>query len=233
MTLAEKLHSIQKLAKRVPLRGVHERGWKYMRIQEVVTIGTRLLEEHKLLLTPTVESLTRSERGGGSVVDLMVMWAITDTELNDSISSAGVFPGFFLKVPGSGFDYDSKGTAKALTDSRKNAMILLFNLKAGDDPERAPMTRHESKQSREDVVERKLADAADGKGIDASVPKIFYEIFEQSQTVELTGDKNLLKAPSLKKYKLGGKFVVKSAEWDKLRETMENEGIAVSNLRTQ
>lgn len=231
MTLAEKLHAIQKLAKRVPVRGVHERGWKYMRVQEIVTVGTKFLTEHNLILIPTIKSLTRSEgKSGGSIVDLMVTWTLADVTFNPMPNGAMARE---FDIPGSGFDYDSKGTAKALTDSRKNAMILLFNLKAGDDPERAPMTRHESKQSREDVVERKLADAADGKGIDASVPKIFYEIFEQSQTVELTGDKNLLKAPSLKKYKLGGKFVVKSAEWDKLRETMENEGIAVSNLRTQ
>jgi len=136
-------------------------------------------------------------------------------------------------IPGSGFDYDSKGTAKALTDSRKNAMILLFNLKGGDDPERAPATRVEAQQSREEVVDSKLANAAAGRGIDADVRKLFYEIFPESKTVELTGDKELLRDPLLKRFKLMGKFIVKEAEWDALKMKIEEAGVTLSNLRTQ
>lgn len=228
MTLAEKLHAIQKLARKVPKRGRHERGWSYVRIEDVVTVATRLMSEHKLILTPDVKSLTRSERGGGSVVDLMVRWELTDMEKHEDGPNL-----LSTDIPGSGFDYDSKGTAKALTDSRKNVMILLFNLKGGDDPERAPMTRTESKQSREDIVESKLANAAAGKGIDADVPKLFYEIFAESQTVKLTGDKELLKHAALKPYKLGRDIVVPSGAWDALKGKIEDAGIPVSNLRTQ
>ena len=127
MTLAEKLHAIQKLARKVPKRGRHERGWSYVRIEDVVTVATRLMSEHKLILTPDVKSLTRSERGGGSVVDLMVRWELTDMEKHEDGPNL-----LSTDIPGSGFDYDSKRTAKALTDSRKNVMILLFNLKGGD-----------------------------------------------------------------------------------------------------
>jgi len=228
VTLAEKLHAIQRLAKKVPKRGHHERGWSYVRIEDVVTVATRLMSTHSLILTPHVTSLTRSERGGGSVVDLMVTWTLTD-DIGDSAAPRT----FTFDVPGSGFDYDSKGTAKALTDSRKNAMILLFNLKGGDDPEKAPATRTEAKNSREDVVDTKLADAAAGRGIDASVRKLFYEIFPQSNTVELTGDKELLKDPMLKKFRMMGKFIVKEAEWDAVKLKIEEAGVALSNLRTQ
>lgn len=234
MTLAEKLHAIQKLARKVPKRGKHERGWSYVRIEDVVTVATRFLSEHKLILTPRVKSLTRSERSGGSVVDLIVTWTLADPEAASRRGPLREGPvEMEYDIPGSGFDYDSKGTAKALTDSRKNAMILLFNLKGGDDPERAPMTRTESKNSREGFAESKLANAAAGKGIDADVPKIFYEIFPQSQTVELTGNKELLKSPALKPFKLGGKFIVKEVQWDMLKLKIEEAGIALSNLRTQ
>lgn len=229
MTLAEKLHAIQKLARKVPKNGYNEReDFHYMQAEDVITIGTRFLSAHELILTPTLKSLTRTpnERGGGSISDVVVAWTLREMKQDGELVD--------FDIPGSGWDYTSKSTAKAMTDSRKGAFIYIFNLKGGEDPEsRGPISRDAGKDAQERVKEQKLADAADGKGIDASVPKIFYEIFEQSQTVELTGDKNLLKAPSLKKYKLGGKFVVKSAEWDKLRETMENEGVAVSNLRTQ
>jgi ERF superfamily len=229
MTLAEKLHAIQRLAKKVPKRGKHERGWSYVRIEDVVTVATRFMAEHKLVLTPKVKSLTRSERSGGSVVDLMVEWTLMALELADYPAMHSLV----FEVPGSGFDYDSKGTAKALTDSRKNAMILLFNLKGGDDPEKAPATRVEAKNSREEIVEQKLANHAAGRGIDADVRKLFYEYFPQSKTYELTGDKELLKDPMLKKYRLMGKLIVKEEEWESLKLRIEETGVPLSNLRTQ
>src|ERR1700683_1023455 len=166
VTLMEKLHAIQRLARKVPKRGRHDRGWSYMRIEEVIGIATRFMAEHKLILAPNVKSLTRTERGGGSVVDLSVVWQLTDIE--NSV-------GLLFDVPGSGFDYDSKGTAKALTDSRKNAMILIFNLKGGEDPERTPMTRTEAKERQQEIADAKLANVAAGKSIDADVPALFYQ----------------------------------------------------------
>jgi hypothetical protein len=236
VTLAEKLHAIQRLAKKVPKRGKHERGWSYVRIEDVVTVATRFMAEHELILTPNVKSLTRSERGGGSVVDLIVVWTLTELESRTTTKGAVTFQtplSIDFEVPGSGFDYDSKGTAKALTDSRKNAMILLFNLKGGDDPEKAPATRVEAKNSREEIVETKLNDAKEGRGINASVRKMFYEYFPQSKNYELTGDKDLLRDPMLKKYKLMGKFIVPETYWEALKLKIEEAGVALSNLRTQ
>lgn len=223
MTLAQKIQEIQNLARKVPKFGVHEHGWQYMRVEDVISIATRFMRSHELTLYPRLKSMTRTaNERGGSIVDVIVSWELRDKEEM-----------LIFDVPGSGFDYESKGTAKALTDSRKSAMILIFNLKGGDDPERAPVTRAAAKEKTQDIVDRKLADAADGKGIDASVPKIFYEIFAESNTVGLTGDKKLLANKFLKPYKSGLGVVVPSALWDSLRERLENEGIAVSNLRTQ
>jgi hypothetical protein len=227
VTLAEKLHAIQKLAKKVPKLGKHERGWRYVRIEDVVSVASRFLSQHKLILLPELKSFTRTERGGGSIVDIIVTWTLYDTEVPSMETS-----GWQVRdIPGSGFDYDSKGTAKALTDSRKNAMILLFNLKGGDDPERAPMTRTEAKNKQEEVVETKLTDAKEGRGINASVPQIFYERHEQSGNVALSGDKELLKHAAIKRFKVGREFAVPFDKWELLKEKLESEGITISKLR--
>jgi hypothetical protein len=192
------------------------------------------MTEHKLILTPNVKSLTRSERGGGSVVDLMVTWTLTDsTDTRIEGFRDADLADLKFDVCGSGFDYDSKGTAKALTDSRKSAMILIFNLKGGEDPERAPITRTEAKDRQQEIADAKLANATAGKGVDADAPKLFYEIFAESETVKLTGDKELLKHAALKPYKLGRDIVVPSAVWDALKMKIEDAGIPLSNLRTQ
>jgi ERF superfamily len=228
VTLAEKLHAIQKLARKVPKSGYNEReDFHYTRIQEVIDVATRLMRDHELVLTPHVLSLTRtpSERGGGYVVDLMVRWQLA--ELGSQVV-------YSYDIPGSGWDYGSKATSKALTDSRKSAMVVIFNLKGGDDPEeRGPIARDAGKDAQHRVADEKLANAAAGRGLDADTPKLFYEIFAESDTVKLTGDKELLKHAALKPYKLGRDIVVPSAAWDALKLRIEDAGIPLSNLRTQ
>lgn len=232
MSLAQKIHAIQKLARKVPKRGKHERGWSYVRIEDVVSVATRFLSEHKLILTPTVKSMTRTERGGGSIVDLIVTWSLTD--LGPDSADLPIAETHDIDVCGSGFDYDSKGTAKALTDSRKSAMILLFNLKGGEDPERAPMTRTESKDRVAQVVEDKLANAAAGKGIDANVPALFWQWFDESQTALVSGDKELMKrnADLVKEFKLGGKVILNEAQLEALKVKLEERGIVFRKLQT-
>jgi hypothetical protein len=230
MTLAEKLHAIQKLARKVPKNGVNqEQGWTYMRIEDVVDVATRAMRRHKLNLAPMLVSIHRTpnERGGGSIVDVTIRWGLEDLEDKNGTTR-------YYDIPGSGWDYNSKATSKALTDSRKYAMILIFNLKAGDDPEeRGPVARDAAKDRQQEIADAKLANAAAGKSVDADAPKLFYEIFAESETVKLTGDKELLKHAALKPYKLGRDIVVPSAVWDALKMKIEDAGIPLSNLRTQ
>jgi ERF superfamily len=229
LTLAEKLHAIQKLARKVPKSGYNEReDFHYMRIEDVITVATRAMAKYKLSLLPEVYGelkRTVNERGGGHIVDVQVSWTLRDLESGDVHS---------MRIPGTGWDFTSKATAKALTDSRKSAMILLFNLKGGDDPEeRGPIARDAGKDAQHRVAEEKLANAAAGRGLDVDTPKLFYEIFAESDTVKLTGDKELLKHAALKPYKLGRDIVVPSAAWDALKLKIEESGIPLSNLRTQ
>jgi hypothetical protein len=234
MTLAEKLHAIQRLARKVPKNGVNqEQGWTYMRIEDVVDVATRAMRRHKLLLTVSMEhrdgifSMTRTsnERGGGSLMDLVVKWVLEDVESGETRA---------YHIPGSGWDYNSKATSKALTDSRKYAMILIFNLKAGDDPEeRGPVARDAAKDRQQEIADAKLANAAAGKGIDADTPALYYQFYEESKTALITGDKELMKrnADLLKEFKLGAKVIVSEAQLDVLRMRLEERGLPFKKLQ--
>jgi hypothetical protein len=185
------------------------------------------MAKYELLLTCTLKSFQRvpNERGG-SILDLTLVWTVTDME------SPGECRNF--EIPGSGFDYESKGTAKALTDSRKSAMILIFNLKGGDDPERAPVTRAAAKEKQQEIADNKLANAAAGRGVDADTPALFYTWFEQSRTAWVSGDKELMKANAdlLKEFKLGAKVVVNEAQLETLKIKLEERGIPFKKLQT-
>lgn len=227
MTLAEKLHAIQKLARKVPKRGVHEHGWSYMQVEDVVSIATRFMAKYKLLLTPDTQHLNRvANERGGSVADVAVVWKLEDLESQESRT---------FGVPGSGFDYDSKGTAKALTDSRKSAMILIFNLKGGDDPERAPATRGEAKDRQQEIADNKLANAAAGRGIDANVPALFYTWNDETQTGVVTGDKPLLASAAklFAEYKFpksATQWYVNAEQMERIKIVLEERGIPLKKL---
>jgi hypothetical protein len=236
MTLAEKLHAIQRLARKVPKNGVNqEQGWTYMRIEDVVDVATRAMRRHKLLLTPDLRSVTRTanERGGGSIVDVVVKWTLTNMEPYNPDFPNNLETHSF-DMPGSGWDYNSKATSKALTDSRKYAMILIFNLKAGDDPEeRGPVARDAAKDRQQEIADAKLANAAAGKGLEADTPALYYQFYEESKTALITGDKELMKrnADLLKEFKLGAKVIVSEAQLDILKMRLEERGLPFKQLR--
>ena len=229
MTLAEKLHAIQKLARKVPKNGVNqEQGWTYMRIEDVVDVATRFMRRYKLLLMPSMDTMTRTpnERGGGSISDLAVTWTLEDLESKQSR---------IFTIPGSGWDYNSKSTAKALTDSRKYAMILIFNLKAGDDPEeRGPVARDAAKDRQQEIADNKLANAAAGKGIDADTPALYWQWFEESNTALVTGDAKLMKgnADLVKEFKIGGKVILSEAQLEVLKMRLEERAVPFRKLQT-
>jgi hypothetical protein len=230
MTLAEKLHAIQRLARKVPKNGVNqEQGWTYMRIEDVVDVATRAMRRHKLLLTPTLKSMTRTpnERGGGSIVDVVVSWALHDLDGDSQFAFAT------HDIPGSGWDYNSKATSKALTDSRKYAMILIFNLKAGDDPEeRGPVARDAAKDRQQEIADNKLANAAAGKGLDADTPALYWQWFEESNTALVTGDAKLMKgnADLVKEFKIGGKVILSEAQLETLKMRLEERAVPFRKL---
>jgi hypothetical protein len=140
-----------------------------------------------------------------------------------------------VAIPGSGWDYNSKSTAKALTDSRKSAMILLFNLKGGDDPEeRGPVARDSAKDRQQQIAADKIANAEAGRGVDADVPALYWQWFSESNTALITGDKALMKqhADLVREFKLGGKVVIVGvAALEALKIKLDERGVIFRELK--
>jgi hypothetical protein len=227
MTLAEKLHAIQKLARKVPKNGWNEReDFYYVRIVDVVDVATRFMRAHKLFLTPNLATVQRApnERGGGSIVDVVIEWTLVDL---DSLETQT------YRIPGSGWDFNSKSTAKALTDSRKSALTLIFNLKGGDDPEeRGPVARDAAKDRQQEIADAKLANAAAGKGVDADTPALYWQWFEESNTALVTGDAKLMKgnADLVKEFKIGGKVILNEGQLEALKMRLEERAVPFRKL---
>jgi hypothetical protein len=123
MTLAEKLHAIQTRATKLPKRGESSekgREYNYLMIEDAVRTAKRLMRKYKLILTPFVSQHTRTENN----VDVFINWTLEDIKSKESRSFC---------IPGSGWDLYDKATAKAMTNSRKYAIVLIFNLETGND----------------------------------------------------------------------------------------------------
>jgi ERF superfamily len=147
-------------------------GGNYLRIEDAVVAVNKLLTAHKLIFTGTLlpvqladgypgfhlkhsphekggkDSLTRS----GYITSLIMEWTLEDTETLEKRS---------WNFPGDGYDGTDKAVYKAMTGSRKYAIINIFNLPIGNDVEEhgAP-TFDESKKAARKVAETKLAEKA-------------------------------------------------------------------------
>jgi len=233
MSLAQKLHAIQSLARRVAKRGVNpEQGWEYLQIEDAVLAAKRAMKRHKLILIGSLDqhgdgfNMTRiaNDRGSGYVIDLVMQWTLKDLESDEKMT-------FYM--PGSGWGYD-KAVFKALTGSRKYAIIFIFNLAVGNDveEERGPVSRSDAKERAQEIADAKLANVAAGKSIDADVPALFYQWFNESQTALVSGDKELMKrnADLVKEFKIGGKVVLSEAQLEVLKMRLEERGIPFRKL---
>lgn len=156
LTLAQKIAEISASVKKIKMTGVNkDAGYKYLKIEDVVDAVRPGMEKHGLMLTPQVRSIENIPDTKGILRDVLVEWTLEDTTNGSKLT---------WLVPGTGWDFHDKGTYKALTGSRKYAMILIFNLPVGDNPEQAgPADRSDAKAAQKDVVAKKMAEAA-GRG---------------------------------------------------------------------
>lgn len=251
MTLAQKLHAIQSLARPVAKRGVNpEQGWEYLQIEDAVLAAKRAMKKHKLILTGTLAQRIRTigddtfeefhlsrvvnEKGSGYMVDLVFKWTLEDTESEETRE---------YHIPGSGWGYD-KAVFKALTGSRKYAIIFIFNLAVGNDveAEREVVSRSDAKERQKEIAKEKLETALQSdnpkiraiaeEGLDALAkkPQLMFAVYPESNTVRITGDKDVMKANAdlLKEFKLGGNVVVQGREKiDGLMVALSERGVEI------
>lgn len=161
--LAQKILEIQKSVGVVKKRGYNkEHGYKFLQIEDAVLAVNKLLSANGLLLTPTLQNRPDgtlywenvSHTGGkGYIAKVIFEWTLEDVE-------TGVSRHF--DIPGEGYDTTDKGTAKAITASRKQAIIVIFQLAVGFDNEaQGPQADHSDRVSAaKAVADKKIAEAA-------------------------------------------------------------------------
>ena len=153
MTLAEKLHAIQTLARKAPKRGKNQeragREYDYLMIEDAVHLAKQHMRRHKLILTPTLATSLNSgysmKRHDERVLDLIFEWTLEDIESGEKR---------FYAIPGTGWDLYDKSAGKAMTNSRKNAIILIFNLEVGNDVEDSQSARDKQKEVAKQTLEK-------------------------------------------------------------------------------
>lgn len=152
LTLAEKIFAISARCATIERKGVayekpdvngHAQPFPYARIEDVLETVNPLLKRYKLLLTGQVakEPMTHVSKGVFNT-EVLVDWTLIDLEWSleavyGNIPWAQVNM-LTYKIPGAGCDDKGAGVSKALSNSRKQAYILIFNLRIADEPEEVP-----------------------------------------------------------------------------------------------
>lgn len=130
--LIDKLAAIMGHVDYVPKRGWNDfHKYKYVMEGDLTTVIRPLLSAAGIMIIPNVieEELVMeavSERGGSShLCKIKVEYTVTDgkTEIK-------------FVIPGYGTDKSDKSVYKAMTGSMKYALMKLFEVETGDDPER-------------------------------------------------------------------------------------------------
>jgi hypothetical protein len=142
LTLSEKIFRITQACTTIKRNGVGESDeadkplYSYVKIEDVLDAVNPLLKRYKLILTGNVvrEPITHVGKLFATT-EVLVDWTLQHAEGWDTATLGEAMEARTWRVPGAGVDSQGKGIYKAITGSRKYAMVLIFNLKFGDEPE--------------------------------------------------------------------------------------------------
>jgi hypothetical protein len=156
LTLAQKIHDIQKNVPTVKKKGFNsEHRYKFLQIEDAVLAVNKMLSARDLILTQNLKSWETNPHTGGKgyIAKVMLEWTLEDVLSGEKRE---------YLVPGEGYDTTDKGTPKAITASRKQAIITIFNLPVGDNPEANSYSadREDAKAAAKAVGDKKIAEAA-------------------------------------------------------------------------
>lgn len=165
--LMQKVRDIQNSVGTVKKKGRNtEHNYQFLRIEDAVVAVNKMMSERDLVLMPTLAKRPDGtfyfdrqphKVDKGYMSTLVLEWKLEDVSTGESR---------LYNVPGEGYDTTDKGFPKAITSSRKQAIILIFNIPVGNDiEERGGMTveRDTAKGNAQSIAARKIAEAA-GKG---------------------------------------------------------------------
>jgi hypothetical protein len=125
----QKLIKIMGAAIAVPKRGHNKfHNYKYVLESDLVEAVRKQVVEHGLFIFPSVSGVEYmpDAKKEGFVTSVVIEYHVIDGETGDSIS---------FKMAGSGHDKLDKGVFKAITGANKYALMKLFQIGTGDDPE--------------------------------------------------------------------------------------------------
>ena len=165
LTLAQKILAIQDrvgVVKKQGQFGSEMGGGKYLRIEDAVVAVNKLMCSSGLFMTGRLVKSDRVphervDKGGnlnrsGYISSVLMEWTVEDAETGEKRS---------FEFPGDGYDSTDKSIYKAMTGSRKYAIISIFNLPIGNDvEEHGTPSFEESKGKAKAVAANKIAAAA-------------------------------------------------------------------------
>lgn len=172
LNLAQKILAIQKAVGAVKKKGkfgTEMGGSNYLRIEDAVSAVGDLMSEHGLLLTGTLAMKSNGDyfyervqhTTKGYIVNVITQWRLEDVE--DSTQYRHYY------LPGDGYDGTDKAVYKALTGSRKYAVIQIFNLAVGNDVEaHGTPSFDEGKDKQKKLAANKVAEAA-ARGVPSAI----------------------------------------------------------------
>jgi len=167
LTLAEKILDIQKNVPMVKKKGFNsEHRYKFLQIEDAVLAVNKMLSARDLILTQQMDKweVIPHTGGKGYIAKVVLHWKLEDALTGECR---------VYSVPGEGYDTTDKGTPKAITASRKQAIITIFNLPVGDNPEANSYSadREDAKAAAQGIAAKKIAEAA-AKGSQGAVDAI-------------------------------------------------------------
>lgn len=136
-TLIRKLSDVMAIVDRVPKRGRNDNhGYDYATEADIATAVRSALAERHLLLVPDVlpehtkvtEHVTKSG-GVQRIASILVKFTLHDGDSGETLC---------YHIPGEGQDGGDKAFYKAVTGAEKYALLKIFLIPTGDDPEREP-----------------------------------------------------------------------------------------------
>lgn len=156
LTLAQKILSIQANVPTVKKKGKNrEHNYNFLQIEDAVTAVNKMLSARTLIMTQNLKHWETNPHTGGKgyIAKVLLEWTIEDVSTGEKREYV---------VPGEGYDTTDKGTPKAITASRKQAIITIFNLPVGDNPEAHGYAteRQEAKSAAQGVAAQKITKMA-------------------------------------------------------------------------